>query len=188
MSFESVIGGEKVGRYSFIATGARGRLTAYGLELRTEIEGQVTVSKVADPLDSLWNAVTGKRVADLSELPPIIGGAFGYAAYDVVRYVEDLPNPPSDDRGLPDLDFCCSITWLSSITYQDALFDRARSRGRFWLASSGLRLRQPATRPTCCTFVCAPKVVRRCGGARRSMQSKDRSAEQLYAGRFRSGG
>lgn len=103
--FESVIGGEKVGRYSFIATGARGRLSAFGHTLTTELGGKETVAEVADPLDSLWNAVTGKRVADLSELPPLSGGAFGYAAYDVVRFVENLPNPPADDRRLPDLDF-----------------------------------------------------------------------------------
>lgn len=103
--FESVIGGEKVGRYSFIATGARGRLTAFGHTLTTELGGKETVEEVADPLDSLWNAVTGKRVAVLPELPPLSGGAFGYAAYDVVRFVEDLPNPPTDDRRLPDLDF-----------------------------------------------------------------------------------
>src|SRR5690606_32174785 len=39
------------------------------------------------------------------ELPPLTGGAIGYAAYDVVRYVEDLPNAPADDRQLPDVDF-----------------------------------------------------------------------------------
>jgi anthranilate synthase component 1 len=38
-------------------------------------------------------------------LPPFIGGAIGYAAYDVVRYVEKLDSPPPDDRYLPDLDF-----------------------------------------------------------------------------------
>ncbi len=103
--FESVIGGEKVGRYSFIATGARGRLTAFGRTLTSNLGGKETVAEVADPLDSLWSAVTGKRVAVLPELPPLSGGAFGYAAYDVVRFVEDLPNPPTDDRGLPDLDF-----------------------------------------------------------------------------------
>lgn len=103
--FESVIGGEKVGRYSFIATGARGRLSAFGHTLKTEVNGQQTIAEVPDPLDSLWNAVTGKRVAVLPELPPLSGGAFGYAAYDVVRFVEDLPNPPDDDRRLPDLDF-----------------------------------------------------------------------------------
>jgi anthranilate synthase component 1 len=45
------------------------------------------------------------NVAHLSELPPFIGGAIGYAGYDTVRYVERLPNAPHDDRGLPDLWF-----------------------------------------------------------------------------------
>jgi anthranilate synthase component I len=103
--FESVIGGEKVGRYSFIATGARGRLSAFGNQLVTHFNQQETSSQVSDPLDSLWKLVTGKRVAVLPELPPLSGGAFGYASYDVVRYVEDLPNSPKDDRQLPDLDF-----------------------------------------------------------------------------------
>jgi anthranilate synthase component I len=38
-------------------------------------------------------------------LPRFCGGAVGYAGYDTVRYVERLPNPPPDDRGLPDLAF-----------------------------------------------------------------------------------
>ncbi len=45
------------------------------------------------------------NVAHLSELPPFIGGAIGYAGYDTVRYVERLPNAPHDDRELPDLWF-----------------------------------------------------------------------------------
>jgi anthranilate synthase component 1 len=60
---------------------------------------------VKDPLESLWETVSGRTVAKLPELPPFSGGAFGYASYDVVRYVEDLPNSPEDDRHLPDLDF-----------------------------------------------------------------------------------
>ena len=38
-------------------------------------------------------------------MPPFAGGAVGYAGYDVVRYAEDLPNAPFDDRQLPDLSF-----------------------------------------------------------------------------------
>ena len=38
-------------------------------------------------------------------MPPFTGGAVGYAGYDVVRYVEDLPNAPDDDRDLPDMSF-----------------------------------------------------------------------------------
>lgn len=104
--FESVIGGEKVGRYSFIAVGAQARLTATRDQLSISGGHEVAETKqVADPLDALWNFVSGKKVAKLTELPPFSGGAFGYASYDVVRYVEDLPNAPTDDRGLPDLDF-----------------------------------------------------------------------------------
>ncbi len=99
--FESVIGGEKVGRYSFIAVGPRSRIAAHGTRLITED----TVQEISDPLDFLWQAVSGKRVAVLPELPPLTGGAIGYASYDVVRYVENLPNAPEDDRHLPDLDF-----------------------------------------------------------------------------------
>ncbi|QDV22179.1 anthranilate synthase component I [Aureliella helgolandensis] len=103
--FESVIGGEKVGRYSFIAVRPRGRIFAHGLEVTTNFGGQEKTETVADPLDSLWDTVAGKRIADLPELPPLSGGAIGYAGYDVVRYVEHLPNAPEDDRGLPDIDF-----------------------------------------------------------------------------------
>jgi anthranilate synthase component I len=111
---ESVIGGEKVGRYSLLASGARSRLHAIRQELTvTEYVNQSSScvsprtqsEQVADPLESLWQSVSGKRVAILPELPPFSGGAFGYASYDVVRYVENLPNAPRDDRQLPDLDF-----------------------------------------------------------------------------------
>lgn len=103
--FESVIGGEKVGRYSFIAVGPKGRIAATRDRLTRTWAGQTTTQAVNDPLDYLWQSVAGKRVAVLPELPPLTGGAIGYASYDVVRYVENLPNAPEDDRGLPDLDF-----------------------------------------------------------------------------------
>ncbi|MCA9128347.1 MAG: anthranilate synthase component I [Planctomycetales bacterium] len=103
--FESVIGGEKVGRYSFIAVSPRARICANGRQVTTWLGDEQQTQTVDDPLDCLWSRVAGKSVADLPELPPLTGGAIGYAAYDVVRYVEDLPNAPNDDRGLPDLDF-----------------------------------------------------------------------------------
>jgi anthranilate synthase component 1 len=103
--FESVIGGEKVGRYSFIAVHPTSRLVAYGNQVTTSQQGVEHRLSDVDPLDTLWQAIAGKRVADTPELPALTGGAFGYAAYDVVRYVEDLPNAPADDRHLPDLDF-----------------------------------------------------------------------------------
>ena len=103
--FESVIGGEKVGRYSFIATKPHKRIASWGSRLLVqEGENQQTL-EVADPLDFFRQHLRQFQVPNHSELPPFIGGAIGYAAYDVVRYVEKLDSPPHDDRQLPDLDF-----------------------------------------------------------------------------------
>ena len=103
--FESVIGGEKIGRYSFIAVGPRARVVASGNQVQWYENDCVTELQHDDPLAFLAEKLHGYRVAELPELPPFVGGAIGYAAYDVVRYVEHLPNAPKDDRGLPDLDF-----------------------------------------------------------------------------------
>ncbi len=93
--FESVIGGEKVGRYSFLAAEPF-------MEFST---ARLVGSEPVDPLQSLRKKLRQFRVAKLPELPPFVGGAVGYAAYDTVRYVEHLPNAPRDDRNLPDLWF-----------------------------------------------------------------------------------
>lgn len=109
--FESVIGGEKVGRYSFLAADPIRRFAARGHQIEvTELAGgspagqSVQRSEAADPLDA-FRSHFHYRVAQLEGLPPFVGGAVGYAGYDVVRYVEDLPDAPPDDRDLPDLDF-----------------------------------------------------------------------------------
>ncbi|RIK76941.1 MAG: anthranilate synthase component I [Planctomycetota bacterium] len=121
--FESVIGGEKVGRYSFVASDPYLLIEAYGTKVtvrhraaappgqRPQAGGNERTQwktehvDVANPLDFLRREIQAVRVAHLPELPPFIGGAVGYAGYDTVRYVERLPNAPSDDRGLPDLAF-----------------------------------------------------------------------------------
>ena len=103
--FESVIGGEKVGRYSFLACDPFLQLTAKGRTVTfTSQEGSTEISS-DDPLQELRNRLIGLRAAHLPGLPPFTGGAVGYAGYDVVRYTEHLPNAPFDDRGLPDLCF-----------------------------------------------------------------------------------
>ncbi len=104
--FESVIGGEKVGRYSFLAAGPIRRFSAKRNQIKvTELaDGTCSQTTAEDPLDA-FRTHFHFRVAELKGLPPFVGGAIGYAGYDVVRYVENLPNPPADDRDLPDLDF-----------------------------------------------------------------------------------
>src|SRR5262249_20114702 len=105
--FESVIGGEKVGRYSFLAAEPYLVLEASGKETTVTVvrDGTTTTKTVDNPLETLREHVQKVRVAKHPELPPFIGGAVGYAGYDTVRYVENLPNAPHDDRNLPDLSF-----------------------------------------------------------------------------------
>ena len=103
--FESVVGGEKVGRYSFLAADPFLRLEARGSEVRIEAAGGVETLSSSDPLAELERRMAAYRPARLPELPPFTSGVVGYAAYDSVRYTERLPSPPADDLGLPDLSF-----------------------------------------------------------------------------------
>ncbi len=102
--FESVIGGERVGRYSFLAVEPYAVFSAKDTTVTIRRSDGVAEFQSNDPLNELEKLVR-RRAALLSELPPFIGGAVGYAGYDVVRYSENLPHPPSDDRGLPDVSF-----------------------------------------------------------------------------------
>jgi anthranilate synthase component 1 len=105
--FESVVGGEKVGRYSFLAADPFLRMEARGTTVRIMTAGTAAAEtfECPDPLAELERRMADYRPACLPELPPFTSGAVGYAAYDSVRYVERLPDAPPDDLGLPDLAF-----------------------------------------------------------------------------------
>jgi anthranilate synthase component 1 len=104
--FESVVGGEKVGRYSFLGSSPFLRFVAYGHSVTIQsIDGTVRQFESDDPLDTLRELVDGHLTAQLPGLPRFCGGAVGYAGYDAARYVEHLPDTPPDDRRLPDLAF-----------------------------------------------------------------------------------
>jgi anthranilate synthase component 1 len=103
--FESVVGGERVGRYSFLATEPFLELSARGDRVSVSDQDGRTEFTSANPLEEIRVRLRAFRAAHLPELPRLTGGAIGFAGYDVVRYVEDLPHPPLDDRGLPDLFF-----------------------------------------------------------------------------------
>jgi anthranilate synthase component 1 len=105
--FESVIGGERLGRYSFLGSGPFLTFQAHGRSVRIEdrTTGRVRELTHDDPLRLLEETLAGYRAPQLPGLPRFLGGAVGYAGYDTVRYVERLEHPPADDRGLPDLSF-----------------------------------------------------------------------------------
>jgi anthranilate synthase component 1 len=104
--FESVVGGERLGRYSFLGSGPFLRFEASGRRVRLQpAAGRAEELEHPDPLRLLQEKLSAYRTPPLHGLPRFLGGCVGYAAYDAVRYVERLPQAPPDDRGLPDLCF-----------------------------------------------------------------------------------
>ncbi len=103
--FESVIGGEKVGRYSFVGTGPFLTMDATRDVVTLHTEQEDKTYRCSDPLKELDQLVSQYQAVHLNGLPRFSGGAVGFASYDSVRYTENLPNAPEDDRGLPDLSF-----------------------------------------------------------------------------------
>ncbi len=103
--FESVVGGEKIGRYSFLGGDPFLQIDAYDREVVIRTGDHEDRRRVDDPLKELESLMSEYRAVHLAELPRFSGGAVGYAGYDVIRYSEHLPHPPPDDRRLPDLSF-----------------------------------------------------------------------------------
>ena len=111
--FESVVGGEKIGRYSFVGSGPFLTMSAWGrkVQLRHQ-DGTTQHWESSDPLTDLDNLLAEYTCVHVPGLPRFCGGAVGYAGYDVVRYTENLPHVPEDDRGLPDLCFALYDTMV----------------------------------------------------------------------------
>ena len=86
---ESVVGGERFGRYSFIGLPAETRLEVRG-DVCAEIRGTKVVSeqRVRDPLGFVADYLARFRVVQDASLPRFCGGLVGYFGYDTVRYVE----------------------------------------------------------------------------------------------------
>ncbi len=103
--FESVIGGEQVGRFSFVLCEPFLEFRAVRNEVQIRRGGSTQTYEAADPLDELRNLLAEFPAAHLPDLPRFTGGAVGFASYDAVRYVENLPHAPHDDRGIPDMSF-----------------------------------------------------------------------------------
>jgi anthranilate synthase component I len=104
---ESVEGGERFGRYSFIGLAAQVRLRAVG-RLVTVMQGDAIVEKSqsADPLEFVREYLSRYRVAELPGLPRFCGGLVGYFGYDAVRWMEPRLSGgwlKSDSIGCPDM-------------------------------------------------------------------------------------
>lgn len=103
---ESVEGGEKMARYSFLGADPflifRARGTSGTVrDLNTGKERRFS----GDPIGELRRIMESYHAVDLPGLPRFTGGGVGYFAYDAVRLVEDIPDSTRDDYGIDDIFF-----------------------------------------------------------------------------------
>jgi anthranilate synthase component 1 len=164
---ESVVGGERFGRYSFIGLPARTlvRAIGFGKDARTEVvtDGVVVETSSVNPLDFIADYQKRFKVALRPDLPRFCGGLAGYFGYDAVRYIEKKLEAtcPPDELGCPDIlllqcEELAVIDNLSGklylIVYADPGQPEAYSRAKRRLRELKDRLAQavsiPAVKPT----------------------------------------
>ena len=99
---ESVEGGERIARYSFIGTEPMGVIKT----------GPGQVNGAVDPLIPIEKALSAFKVAQTSTPERFNGGMVGYLSYEVVNYFERLPSPEEDTLGVPESVFMLTTTFL----------------------------------------------------------------------------
>lgn len=110
---ESVEGGEKWGRYSFIGVKSSGFVRSKGEKIEiSDYKGLRAVK--GNPFDVLKDYMAGFTVMPLKDglMPIFEGGLIGYLGYDIVRHFETLPDTNIDDLNLYDMYFIISDTVL----------------------------------------------------------------------------
>ena len=109
--FESVEGGEHIGRYSFVGCNPRATIRQTGSKVDVMESGKVveshTIGKgVKDGLEVVERALKKYRAVSRPELPRFTGGAVGFIGYEFIHDVEPVvPRPPMDDLGTPTMYF-----------------------------------------------------------------------------------
>ncbi len=98
---ESVEGGEKIGRYTFLGVRPFLRLESRGAEIKIE-RGHKVDRRTGNVFDVIKELLQQHRPAAMEGLPPFTAGAVGYCAYDIVRRLENIGEHASDDLDVPD--------------------------------------------------------------------------------------
>ena len=159
---ESVVGGERFGRYSFIGLPAKTLLRATGFMTEVVTDGQVIETHAGNPLDFIAAYQQRFKVALRPGMPRFCGGLAGYFGYDAVRFIEpklaktgktgDRPDP----IGTPDIlllqcEELAVIDNLSGrlylIVYADPGRPEAFHNAKRYLAELGDKLKYSVTAP-----------------------------------------
>ena len=159
---ESVLGGERFGRYSFIGLPAKSWLTAsgFGAAARTRFyqDGQLLQEKAGNPLDVIAAEMEAHKVYLPAGMPRFCGGLAGYFGYDTVRHIERKleQSCPPDTLGNPDIMLlqCDELAVIDNLkgrlqlivwaqTEQADAYEKAQAR----LQAIGAQLQQAAPLP-----------------------------------------
>src|SRR4051812_21784170 len=156
---ESVVGGERFGRYSYIGLAASRRLEVRGYEC-TELEDGRVIERITvdDPLTYVQQYLARFRTAQDARLPRFCGGLVGYFGYDIVRYIEKrlAKTQKPDPLGVPDIVLLVSeeIAIVDNLSGKLSLVVYARpdepdawGHARARLAALLEKLRAPVTIP-----------------------------------------
>ncbi|MCY4402066.1 MAG: anthranilate synthase component I [Candidatus Poribacteria bacterium] len=111
---ESVEGGENVARYSFLGSQPSVLFQSKGHKVTIEYlaKGEKVSMEYEDPLKALEELMQKYQPASIEGLPEFHGGAVGFMSYDMVRFVEELPDDTEDELQLPDCFFMIAETIL----------------------------------------------------------------------------
>ena len=159
---ESVVGGERFGRYSFIGLPARTVIRASGTRTEVLHDGKVSETHDGDPLAFIEQYQARFKVALRPGMPRFCGGLAGYFGYDTVRHIEPClgpavkPFPAGMEGGTPDLmlmhvDELVIVDNLAGriylMVYADPAQPEAYSRAQQRLHDLRARLRRPVEIP-----------------------------------------
>ncbi|MCB5364197.1 anthranilate synthase component I [Pusillimonas sp. CC-YST705] len=159
---ESVVGGERFGRYSFIGLPAKTVIRATGRLTEVVHKGEVVETHEGDPLSFIESYQQRFKVALRPGMPRFAGGLAGYFGYDTVRHIEPRlgpavkPFPAGMEEGTPDImllhidelavvDNLAGRTYL--VVYADPREPEAYVNARKRLKDLRLKLRTPVTIP-----------------------------------------
>jgi anthranilate synthase component 1 len=120
---ESLVGGERWARYTFLGTEPREAWRYRGVQIDRwrPATGWQAAGETRDPLAHLADRMRALPTVPLPGLPRFMGGAVGYLGYDLVRSIEHLPTEPVDTLGVPD----AIVMIADSLVILDNVFGRA---------------------------------------------------------------
>ncbi len=155
---ESVVGGERFGRYSFIGLPARTRVVVRDRITEIITDDRVVERHEGNPLDFIADYQKKFKVPQQANLPRFLGGLVGYFGYETIRFIEkklaDCKKP--DVIGAPDIQLLLSeelavVDNLSGklylVAYADPAEENAYDRAEERLQELRLKLREPVPIP-----------------------------------------